>query len=88
MSGGEAQVRSHGPVDVRATQFRVSPYDLRLAVGLGAAQQSDHVHRVAARVHQGAAGKVEVVADVAELGQGEAEARLDQLKLAQLAGLD
>jgi hypothetical protein len=73
---------------LRAAQFRVGPDDLRLTVGLRAAEQADHVHRVAAGVHQGAAGQVEVVADVAEFGQREAEARLDRLKLAKLARFD
>ena len=58
----EAQLRLGEAVDAGADQLRTRAHDLRL----GSRQKAHHAHRVAARVHEGAARQRELVADVVE----------------------
>ena len=72
----------------RSTRGEAEPRLGAHHLGLGAGEGAHHVDRVAARVHGGAAGEIEAVADVAGQEQRDAEARLDVAHGAELAARD
>jgi hypothetical protein len=75
----------------RASMARSTPGEESLADGAGdpgpGGQQAQQRDRVAAHVHHGPAGQVELVADVTRLGQGGREGDVDLLDDAELARL-
>src|SRR5262249_307657 len=80
----ERELRAHRTVDVGRAQLRLRRYD----VGLFASEETGHVHGVRADVHRRAAAEAVLVAEVGELGGGQAGPGLDTRKSSGPAAVD